>query len=162
MRVNKVIFTITTIIITMFIASCTNEDVASNEEQSIINQDIVKSKTDDGIDVDLTELSSTMIYSEVYNMMMCPDDYAGKIVKASGYFNVATDTNTGKKYFTVFVADAGACCTQGIEFELEGDNSYPEDYPELGEDITVIGTFSSYEDDGVTYINLKNATLEVN
>ena len=29
-------------------------------------------------DVDLTLLSSTMVYSEVYNMMVDPDSYIGK------------------------------------------------------------------------------------
>ena len=38
----------------------------------------------DGIDVDLTKLSSTMVYSEVYNMMYTPDDYIGKTVKMKG------------------------------------------------------------------------------
>ena len=32
----------------------------------------------DGVDVDLTRLSSTMVYSEVYNMMNAPGDYIGK------------------------------------------------------------------------------------
>ena len=30
-----------------------------------------------GGDVDLTVLSSTMVYSEVYNMMVSPDNYKG-------------------------------------------------------------------------------------
>lgn len=58
------------------------------------------------IDVDLTQLSSTMVYSEVYNMMISPDDY-----------------------------------------------------PELGSDITVTGIFETYEEDGYTYCRLKNAKL---
>ena len=34
----------------------------------------------DGVDVDLTRLSSTMVYSEVYNMMNAPGDYIGKTI----------------------------------------------------------------------------------
>ncbi len=40
------------------------------------------------IDVDLTQLSSTMVYSEVYNMINTPEDYIGKTVKMSGTFNL--------------------------------------------------------------------------
>ena len=38
------------------------------------------------VDVDLTQLSSTMLYSEVYNMVMSPEDYVGKTVKMNGQF----------------------------------------------------------------------------
>ena len=37
-------------------------------------------------DVDLTALSSTMVYSEVYNMMVTPEEYVGKTIKMSGSF----------------------------------------------------------------------------
>ena len=35
----------------------------------------------DSIDVDLTKISSTMVYSEVYNMMVSPDNYTEKPLK---------------------------------------------------------------------------------
>lgn len=38
----------------------------------------------DVVDVDLTRLSSTMVYSEVYNMMTVPGDYIGKTIKNDG------------------------------------------------------------------------------
>ena len=37
-----------------------------------------------GIDIDLTALSRTMVYSEVYNMMMTPENYIGKVVRMNG------------------------------------------------------------------------------
>ena len=46
-------------------------------------------------DVDLTTLSSTMVYSEVYNMMTAPSDYIGKNVKMKGNFSYYQDPNTG-------------------------------------------------------------------
>ena len=50
-------------------------------------------KTDDapGVDVDLTKLSSTMVYSEVYNMVNTPEDYTGKTVRMTGSFNLWHD-----------------------------------------------------------------------
>ena len=40
------------------------------------------------VDVDLTTLSSTMVYAEVFNMMMSPDDYIGKTIRMTGIFTV--------------------------------------------------------------------------
>lgn len=111
-------------------------------------------------DVDLTALSATMVYSEVYNMTVTPDDYLGKTVKMNGSFSIYQDPDTGKNYYACIIADATSCCSQGIEFVLEGDCSYPEDYPELGEEITVSGVFDTYEEDGYTYCQLIDAKME--
>ena len=40
----------------------------------------------DGVDVDLTRLSSTMVYSEVHNIVYTPGDYIGKTIKMMGQF----------------------------------------------------------------------------
>ncbi len=112
------------------------------------------------IDVDLTKLSSTMVYSEVYNMMVDPDSYEGKTIKAYGPFSVYTDEATGKVYFACIIQDATACCSQGLEFQLAGDYTYPEDYPNVGDMITVTGKFSTYTEDGYLYISLLDAKLE--
>ena len=114
----------------------------------------------DGVDVDLTVLSSTMVYSEVYNMLLfTPDSYLGKTVKMMGQFSYYEDTTTGNRYFACIIADATACCAQGMEFVLEGDYTYPDDCPELGAEITVIGEFQSYEENGMTWYHLVNARL---
>ncbi len=112
------------------------------------------------IDVDLTKLSSTMVYSEVYNMMVDPDSYLGKTIKMSGAFAVYTDQESGKNYFACIIQDATACCAQGIEFTLDGDYSYPADYPAVNDEITVTGTFATYEEDGYIYSTLLNAKMD--
>ncbi len=112
-----------------------------------------------GVDVDLTVLSSTMVYSEVYNMMVSPDNYKGKTVKMKGQFVPYYDEATGKYYFACFISDATACCAQGIEFILTDDYSYPEDYPQDGDTICVIGTFDTYMEGEYLYCTLRNAVL---
>ena len=110
-----------------------------------------------GIDIDLTALSSTMVYSEVYNMMVTPENYIGKTVKMRGQLEIAqpldADGNPDPQriYFSCVIADATACCAQGIEFVLAGEHKYPEDYPQPGAEITVSGTFRTYEEDGYIY-----------
>jgi hypothetical protein len=111
------------------------------------------------IDVDLTKLSSTMVYSEVYNMVATPKDYIGKTVKMNGSFSVFQDETTKQYYFACLIADAAECCSQGLEFVLTGNPTYPDDYPQQGSDITVTGTFDTYEENGNLYCRLINAEL---
>ena len=68
------------------------------------------------VDVDLTQMSSTMVYSEVYSMMNSPENYMGKRVRMRGSFAFAEGDN--KYYFACLISDATACCAQGIEFVL--------------------------------------------
>ena len=95
----------------------------------------------DAIDVDLTQLSSTMVYSEVYAMASEPGQYLGKTVKMRGLF--ATQEYNGARLYACIVQDATACCAQGLEFEMADELVYPDDYPEPGEEVTVVGTFDS-------------------
>ncbi|MBR4472846.1 MAG: hypothetical protein IKS55_04330 [Oscillospiraceae bacterium] len=108
-------------------------------------------KDPDAVDVDLTQLSSTMVYSEVYAMMVEPEEYFGKSVKMRGLF--ATQEYDGERYYACIVQDATACCAQGLEFQLSENRVYPDDYPDPGSEITVIGTFDTYSEevDGNTY-----------
>ncbi|MBR1554750.1 MAG: hypothetical protein IJ644_05070 [Oscillospiraceae bacterium] len=131
----------------------------SETEEFVIPQN---PDADPASDVDLTVLSSTMVYSQVADMMYTPEKYDGKIVKASGLFSVYHDDSQDKNYYAVLIQDATACCAQGIEFIWQGEHNYPEDYPEIGQEITVMGTFGTYEEDGATYTQLLDATLTVN
>ena len=126
----------------------TKGDVSSdNSDTSSTAEDIV----------DLTKLSSTMVYSEVYNMVNNPESYYGRTVIMRGTFGVYTDENTGKNYFACLIADATACCSQGIEFVLDGEYNYPEDYPALKEEITVKGIFGTYTEGENRYCQLTSA-----
>lgn len=111
----------------------------------------------DNIDIDLTSLSPTMVYTEVYNMMMKPDDYLGKTVKMSGKNTIFVDDVTGKYYYACIIQDATACCSQGIEYCLAKEYNAPADYPEDQTDITVIGVFDTYYEDGYRYMTLRNS-----
>ena len=112
--------------------------------------------------VDLTALSSTMVYAEVFAMMSSPEDYVGKTVKMQGIFSkgqlyAAGSLNDGGTVFACVIQDATACCAQGIPFELAGDHTYPQDYPELGDAITVVGTFEIHEQEGMEFCRLRDA-----
>ena len=101
-----------------------------------------KTEKEEKIDVDLTKMSATMVYSEVYNMLALPDDYLGQTVRMKGEFQCYEGEE--RNYYVVLIADAMACCQQGMEFVLAGDYSFPEDYPEPGTTVTVTGVFDTY------------------
>jgi hypothetical protein len=105
-------------------------------------------------DVDLTALSSTMVYAEVYNMMTSPDDYIGKTIKMSGPYYASYYEETEQYYHYVVIEDATACCQQGLEFVWSGEHSYPADYPDDNTRVEVTGVFDSYEELGTTYYHL--------
>ena len=141
-----------------------NEQETPDEQQTPEEPEQTQTSAD-GVDVDLTVLSSTMVYSEVYNMLYNdPAHYLGKTVKARGGFSIYQLVTDGVLQpdpvaYACIIADATACCAEGMEFMPEGDLTYPEDYPELGAEITVIGEFQSYEENGMTWYHLVNARL---
>lgn len=134
-------------------------EMASGEE---IEQEDISA---DGVDVDLTQLSSTMVYSEVYNMMVTPESYVGKTIKMHGQFAVY-EAEPGNEsgvdyYFAVIIADATACCQQGMEFVWNGEHKFPDDYPKEGSGVTVTGVFETYEEDGQMYCHLLADDIEM-
>ncbi|MCL1809697.1 MAG: hypothetical protein FWG42_08075 [Clostridiales bacterium] len=112
------------------------------------------------VDIDLTQMSSTMVYGEVYSIMACPDDYLGKTIKAKGPYSAQYYDVTDKYYHYLVVADSTACCSQGIEFVWNGDHNYPEDYPEEEEEIEITGVFGSYDELDRTYYYLSVEILQ--
>ncbi len=110
------------------------------------------------VDIDLTKLSSTMVYSEVYNMVNEPGTYLGKRVRMKGSF--AYGEGNGRYYFACIISDATACCAQGIEFILKDERSFPEEYPAKGTEITVVGIFDTYMEGKYRYCQLIDAVME--
>ena len=111
------------------------------------------------VDVDLTKMNSTMVYARVLNLMTNPDTYVGMTVRMEGALALYEDPESHVQYFACIIADATACCAQGIEFQRKGDFRYPEDYPALDSEVVVEGVFEIYEEDGLRYIRLGDATM---
>ncbi|WP_296135413.1 hypothetical protein [uncultured Eubacterium sp.] len=153
----KIIAIILTLVLALsFVACSKNSDKNDNSNSKTTTKATETTTEAKSVDLDLTELSSTLIYSEVYNMLITPDDYKGKIIKMKGQFNQYTDEQTGKTYNAVIIPDATACCQQGLEFELS-DKTNPNF--EQGAEITVVGTFDTYSEGELLYCHLKNAKI---
>ena len=145
--------------------SAPTESIPAPNEQESPGESEPSQPSAGKVDVDLTVLSSTMVYSEVYNMLYNdPAHYLGKTVKARGEFSIYQLVTDGVLQpdpvsYACIISDAAACCAEGMEFVLKDDLAYPDDYPELGAGITVIGEFQSYEENGTTWYHLVNARL---
>ena len=123
-----------------------------------------KSKTKSHkIDVDLNNLNANVVYSQVFLMMTEPDKFIGKRIRMSGQFNVyaAEEGNPSgvTEYYAIIIADAQACCQQGIEFVWPG-HTYPEGFPEVKSNASVTGIFEVYEENGKKYCRLVADSVE--
>ena len=123
-----------------------------------------KSKTKGNkIDVDLNNLNANIVYAQVFQMMTEPDKFIGKRIRMSGQFNVyaAEEGNPSgvTEYYAIIIADAQACCQQGIEFVWPG-HTYPDGFPEVKSNASVTGIFEVYEENGKKYCRLIADTVE--
>ena len=156
---------IAALILAASLAACSEADktsapeTAAQTDKTTQTAAATESETADlgDAEIDLTSMNSTMVYSQVYDMLVSPDDYLGKTVKMNGAFSIyQTDE---RNYYACIIKDATACCSQGIEFVLDGKHDYPSDYPALGTDITVTGVFDTYFEGDQQYVQLIHAKM---
>ena len=137
--------------------------ITSNVDESTPKEttSIIDRPTYDKVDVDLTTMSSTMVYSEVLNMLDYPSQYVGKIVKMKGPFRPFGSTNEDYCYPAIVIQDATACCASGIEFLLYGiprcSPKGGDGYPALEEEATIVGRFETYIEGSYMYEHLVDA-----
>ncbi len=111
------------------------------------------------IDLDISDMSGTVVYAQIYNLLSDPAPWIGKVIRMAGYYSFYNDQEHGIVYHACVIPDATACCAQGIEFVWAGEHRWPEDYPEDGTDITVTGRLEAYEENGYQYLHLVDAEV---
>lgn len=99
-------------------------------------------------DIDLSRMSGTMIYGQVYQMVMYPSKYLGKHIKMKGIFSSYYDEELERRFYGCVIQDALACCSQGLAFELAKPREFPKEYPAEGDAIIVEGDFDYEKDEG--------------
>ncbi|MCR5415649.1 MAG: hypothetical protein K6E79_02495 [Pseudobutyrivibrio sp.] len=105
---------------------------------------------DSDVDIDLTTMSSTVVYSTVAAMIGTPDEFRGQTVRMEG-----TSISTHGQTHSCLIYDALGCCAEGIEYELT-DGKYPDDEAT----ITIVGTYTTYTMGGKIYFVLVDAVQE--
>ena len=110
----------------------------------------------DGVDIDLSQMGTTMAYAELSNIIYYADDYVGKVIRMTGTAVSYHDEQTDTQYYAVMILDASACCSSGFDLlPAEG-----QAFPENGQEITVTGELEMYEVyEGIQVLRLKDAVV---
>ena len=116
------------------------------------------------VDIDLTPFNNNMMYAEVMNMTLSPQDYNGKTIRLRGEFSRYSDMDENgqpladSEHLLCIVFDTMGCCAQGVELKLK---TVPDSFPENEQEITVSGicniTMDEYE---FTVFELTDAVIE--
>ena len=133
-------------------------DVIEAEKSKELEKSLSKNQKSEDlkIDYDLTNMSSTMIYAEVFNMLIEPEKYENKRVKMKGFFTIYNEGSKDEVY-SVIVPDATACCQQGIEFFYD----FKDNIPVANSEITVTGIFNVHMlSDGISYNYIKAEKIQ--
>lgn len=106
---------------------------------------------------DLTEMSSTMIFSQVYDLIINPINYEGSTFKIQGEYEFYTIPETTDTVYFIVIMDAAGCCPQGLEVRFPGDVAPPDEFCE----VIIEGTSLSEVDGIYTYVHIDVSSLEV-
>lgn len=110
------------------------------------------------IDIDLTLLNATMSYGQMFDMLVNPKNYEGKIVKVKGQFVKYFDDIQKKTYYLVNIVDQAGCCAMGVEFVPKDIDNWQ--LPLEGDEIIVTGMFSTYIENDNTYASMVDCIIE--
>ncbi len=112
------------------------------------------------VDIDLTKLSATVVYAQVFDMLIMPEEFDGLTVRMRGTNYKAFDEEDQKNFYYCVITDATACCAQGVGYRLADSYAEPADYPSADEEIVVRGVFRLYKRHGYDSFRLDDAVLE--
>lgn len=131
-------------------ASCTKNSIQpKNQEQSEKNAGF-------SVDFDLTKMNANMVYAQVFNLMLEPQNFDGKTFKIKGNF-IKVNGPDGQPSYAVIIKDALACCQQGLEFKYD----FAGKEPVVDQEITVIGKYTLTETpDGFSHNYLTAQTCD--
>ena len=141
----------------VFVPLQVDGDVENSDSETIQNPENAPKYSK--IDVDLSKMSGTVAYSQVYDMLNFPQKYEGKVVKIQGPFSVFYSGDTNQYYPAIVVKDATACCANGIEFLLYGKPSYPSGYPKTNDEITIIGVYRVYYEGSQQFYHIVDSII---
>lgn len=158
----KLIFTV--FVCLVFFAGCSKSESKSNYavtdlvsgeievdtiERSKKSENLNKGKTSK-YDIDLTKYNYNMITAITYEFVVTPAKYKDKTVKITGQF--ASEVYEGERYFGALVWDPTGCCPAGLDFIPPVGMKYPEDFPEMGTELTVTGRLKMVNDENGEYL----------
>lgn len=132
---------------------------SKKEENQIVTTDstvIDSTLADNKIDIDLTLMSSTMVYAEVFNIVNSPDQYVGKRIQAEGVYAAGILVDENKLLHFIMIEDATACCKEGLRFVYATDQIFKD-----GDRIILTGVFSEAIENGYTIYRIEVESISI-
>ncbi len=77
------------------------------------------------IDIDLTRMSSTMVYAQVNQMVTEPVKFIGKRIRMKGVFSSYYDQETKKRYYGCVIEGGKITIIGDFEMAEDGEDAYP-------------------------------------
>ena len=158
----KHLFTIVCMVLVIILTGCGNSAASSSSQKTV--EDVLQSRIEGeqelqneaesnpdsliysqqtgNITMDLTDVSGAILYSEVYRIVMNPEDYVDETVKLKGIYHSSTDVETGKQTHICLVYDTTGCCSQSLPFQLSDGSGAPNEKAY----ITISGTITINDD----------------
>ncbi len=132
----------------MIFTACSSTSTSEVETQK---------ETEEVKSYDLTQMSSTMVYSQIFDLVTDPNKYLNSNFTVQGSLLNSEDANTGEMFYALLIVDATSCCAQGLEL------SFPEDMelPEMPMGATIVGTIGvkTVGDYDFPYVNVSEIIL---
>ena len=121
-----------------------------NKEERLIN-------ADSEVDFDLTVMSPTMVFAQIFDLMYNADNYLEKTFKINGNHQIFPHIETGEDISVIIIYDALGCCPQGIELRFPESIEVPENLS----DIIIKGELKVEFIGEYRYLYLAVSTLEI-
>lgn len=103
------------------------------------------------VDYDLSKMNYNMISALTFDMAMNSDKYLGKKIKIQGLFFSLLNEDVNQRFYACLVYDATACCQVGLDFVLNGEKKYPEDFPAERTEIEITGIYETRKAGNIEY-----------
>ncbi|MBR0030977.1 MAG: hypothetical protein IJP61_01605 [Treponema sp.] len=109
------------------------------------------SASSEKVDYDLSKMNYNMISALTFDMAMNSDKYLGKKIKIQGLFFSLLNEDVNQRFYACLVYDATACCQVGLDFVLNGEKKYPEDFPAERTEIEITGIYETRKAGNIEY-----------
>lgn len=139
------------------LAESTGVDIVE-EDMETVGEDESSLKSEN-TNEDVIEITEKMYVTYVNEVYTNTEAYEGKKIKLEGMFTSAYDESTKQTYYFVYRTGPGCCNNDGsmCGFEFTTTDTIPVE----NDWIEVVGTLESYEENGYTYLNLKDASVTI-
>ena len=108
---------------------------------------------------DIIEVTEKMYVTYINDIYTNFENYEGKKIRIQGIFTSFYDETVDETFYFVYRTGPGCCGNDGamcgFEFTTSGEIPTENDW------IEVTGVLTSYEQDGVLYLMLKDSTVEI-